>query len=775
MADAEFKDPFDNPNAAQTSQRQPTPGFVDPFDAAPARPQPEIRAATTTQDKLLTEKPGEAGRVPFSTLAKAGTTSNFGEQVTILAKDLFPDMPIAEAKSRFAQKGDDIIYVDRLGKVQKITPDLLRSPFVTGPDGQIGLQVPFKTDNLANRVGANAAYGVSRLPEEAVAGTADMLMQSRGVPLPIRAPVTGGIQAAASIPRQVIGNYLAGSEPLDLDTGELLQAGVAGTTASGLNAATTRFFEKNRPGLNAADVSMLGTNAGQRNMAAASENFREQGITPTLGQIADVPSARVKERQLYRREAGRNELEAIYNDQAKQIGDRWRALTGQLGNPNAVQSVADLRSAAESLIENAKQTRTQMASPAYEEAFNSGVKPDVSGVVNFAESLLAQVRGKRTVERVELDPTNFSIVSAKEDARSRGTTAAQEIDNAIKLLTDERVYVDRNTGMESREFLPISDYRQLHSAKEEIDARIEDIEGAGTSAEKRALQALTQIKNQLTDALKEAHPKYREGNQIYIDYSGPVDRLKDGQIGAIASIRESKSNLRPDMLSFVLDASNVGDPDVIRRTRNEILQAPNGAQIWDNAVAAYFRRAMQKAEVGEARNFGNVSIAGSLRKALFKSPDQREALKAAVGDQRFSAFNKFFDVMRRIEDTLPENSPTATDVNSSFAGPTAQAAAFLLRLRSILNPGDVIENVSDSINVERLATVFTTPKGLKELEKLKKLDPKGKTALQVVSRIITMAAVDAFDQGPSEVQIYREDAPTGSGVLNTGNAQPAQP
>lgn len=756
---AEIVDPFDTPQASRPAPQAAQPsGIVDPFD----NPQPRetISAVSTVGDKLLTEAPGESAKIGAATLAKAGTTSDFGEQVTILAKDLFPDMPLAKAKSRFAQKGDDIIYVDRLNKVQKITPDLLRSPFTTNPDGTIGLQMPIKTDNFGKRVMDNAAYGVSRLPEEAASGAVDLALQSRSVPLPVRAPIAGGVQALASVPRQMVGNYLSGKDLLDLDTGELAQAGAAGASASGINAASTRFFQRNRPGLAYEDTRKLQTREGQREVAGAVENFREQGITPTLGQVADVPSARVKERQLFRREVGRNELEALYKDQAKQIGDRWRALTAKLGNPNSVQAVAELRDTAQTLIDDAVAARTQAASPMYEEAFQSGAEPDITDVIDFAEDQLSQVRGPRTVERVEFDPTDFSIVRAKEDMRSTGTKAAQEINNAIKLLTNERVTVDPKTGLEDRAFLPITDYRQLHSAKEEIDARIEDIQAVGTSAEKRALRSLTMIQQKLTEALKAAHPKYAEGNELFKSLSGPIDEMRNGQIGAIASIRESKSNLRPDMLSFVLDAGAVGEPDVIRKTREQILAAPNGKEVWDNAVAAYFRRALQKSEVGEARNFGNVSIAGSLRKALFKTPDQREALKAAVGEENFASFNKFFDVLRRIEDTLPENSATATDIDKSFAGPAAKAAAWVLQLRNVLNPGELVVNISDSINAERLATVFTTPKGLKELEKLKALDPKGKTALQVVSRIITMAAADAFDQGPDQVEVYQEEAPT---------------
>ena len=769
---ADLVDPYDSGVPVKAPPSRPTvSNLVDPFDKPMPLRQAEVYATPTITDKLMTEQPQEAGRVPVSTLAKAGTTNDFGEQVSILAKDLFPDMPLAQAKSRFALSGDNIIYVDRLNKVQKVTPDLLQSPFKTNQDGTIGMQLPLKTSNLARRLSTNAAYAAPRLPEEAASGVADLLMQSRGVPLPVRAPIAGAVQSVASIPRQVIGNYLSGSDLLEMDTGDLLQTGVAGASASGINAATNRFFSRNRPGLNASEARALGTRSGQNQIARAQENFREQGIRPTLGQIADVPSARVKERQLYRREAGRNELEAVYREQAKQIGDRWRSLTADLGNANSVQAVSNLRETAQGLIDDAVRVRSEMASPAYEEAFRSGTKPDVSDVIDLAERLLADVRGPRTIERVEWDPTDFSIVSSKEDQRATGTKAAQEINNAIKLLTDERVSIDPRTKSESREFLPISDYRQLHSAKEEIDARIEDIQSTGTSAEKRALRSLTLIQQKLTEKLKAAHPKYAEGNRTFTEMSKPLDELKEGQVGAISSIRESKSNLRPEMLSFIFDAAAVGDPGVIRKTREQILRAPDGNRVWDDAVASYFRRALQKAEFNESRSFGNVSIAGAMRKALFKTPDQREALKAAVGEERFQTFNKFFDVLRRIEDTLPENSATATDANSSFAGPAVQAAAYVLQLKKVLNPGEAMVNISDSINVERLATVFTTPKGLKELEKLRALDPKGKTALQVVSRIITAAASDAFDQGPDQVQVYEEKPPTAADVLNNGSAR----
>ena len=77
-----------------------------------------------------------------------------------------------------------------------------------------------------------------------------------------------------------------------------------------------------------------------------------------------------------------------------------------------------------------------------------------------------------------------------------------------------------------------------------------------------------------------------------------------------------------------------------------------------------------------------------------------------------------------------------------------------------MNPGEIIQNISASLNVDRLSSLFTTREGLKELDKFKALGTKGNAAISVLGRILQSLSTGSIREGmEDENQVTRPAVP----------------
>ena len=758
MAEIKLVDPFDNPDfkpsapavVNQTSAVSSEGVIKDPFDD----PNFSLTAAPKTTQKLLEQKPVEAMEISPGVQAQLGTTDDLQEQAIIFAKNVFPNMPLKDAMSRISRQGDRLVYLDTDGQTKYATPELFRSPVAPGEEG--GLQNPINMDRLGQRAIQSISNYSSRLPEEIVTETLDKRFFNL-LPTGARQVATGLTQGVAGYPRQIVGNILSDQQNIfKPDFSETLRSisegGISGAFSQGLERLTG---VRNRLNIGRPDARQLRNPAVRNEMQERQAAFEETGVTPTLSQVTNLPSMRITERQLNRQADALPKFKEIYDAQEKQISESANKLINRLGSPDSFDSLRALSQTSQNIIEEAIQTRATEAGKLYKKAFETPTIVDTTGLLDLIEKRMNSVRGPSKVFREGTSETGTIV----ETGKGRGVQTYRELDTIKNLLFDTVEEVDAN-GNVSMRLQPVTDLEQLHSIKEQIDARLEDITAKGTSAEKRAAGSLKSVRTILIDALNKSNPNYAEANKKFSELSKPIDDLLDGKIGALAKLNPSKGDFRPDALNFILKAKMISDPASIAKVKKQVLSQPNGDKVWDDSVASWMSGILSDAQEKAPLEMANVSLSRKLRQQLFGSQKQRDAILQAVGASRFKAFETFFKVLESVEKTLPVGSQTATDINADFTSPIAKFFGDALQLKKVVNPGEIIQNISASLNVDRLSSLFTTREGLKELDKFKALGTKGNAAISVLGRILQSLSTGSIREGmEDENQVTRPAVP----------------
>ena len=762
MAEIKLVDPFDNPDfkpsapavVNQTSAVSSEGVIKDPFDD----PNFSLTAAPKTTQKLLEQKPVEAMEISPGVQAQLGTTDDLQEQAIIFAKNVFPNMPLKDAMSRISRQGDRLIYLDTDGQTKYATPELFRSPVAPGEEG--GLQNPINMDRLGQRAIQSISNYSSRLPEEIVTETLDKRFFNL-LPTGARQVATGLTQGVAGYPRQIVGNILSDQQNIfKPDFSETLRSisegGISGAFSQGLERLTG---VRNRLNIGRPDARQLRNPAVRNEIQERQAAFEETGVTPTLSQVTNLPSMRVTERQLNRQSDALPKFQEIYAAQEKQISEAANKLINKLGSPDTFDSLRALSQTSQNIIEEAIETRAAEAGVFYKKAFAKPIDIDtgkLQGLQLLIDERMSSVRGPSKFFK---ETTSEKGTVVEETAKGRGVETYNELDKVKNWLFDTVEEVDAN-GNVSMRLQPVTDLQQLHSVKEQIDARLEDIADKGTSAEKRAAGSLKSVRAKLIDILSESSPDYAQANKKFSELSKPIDDLLDGKIGALAKLNPSKGDFRPDALNFILKAKMISDPASIAKVKKQVLSQPNGDKVWDDSVASWMSGILSDAQEKAPLEMANVSLSRKLRQQLFGSQKQRDAILQAVGASRFKAFETFFKVLESVEKTLPVGSQTATDINADFTSPIAKFFGDALQLKKVVNPGEIIQNISASLNVDRLSSLFTTREGLKELDKFKALGTKGNAAISVLGRILQSLSTGSIREGmEDENQVTRPAVP----------------
>lgn len=573
---------------------------------------------------------------------------------------------------------------------------------------------------------ANPADQFQRLGSQVADVTGPMISQVAGggaaalAPPPAKIPAAAGGAFVADLVRQAAGNYLAGSSPLDglSYSNAAGQAALAGAgeglgelAVFGLNKA----FGRNSLRAAGADLPRLRDPIALQQYQQLQMEAQRRGITLTPGNITQVRSLLAAERQIYRQPEGQNALDAMYQRRnAQEVPAAFRQEIDQIsGQASPALGARSMQAGAQAVMVAVRRARTAAASPGYRAAFASGVVPDIQPVLD----MIADARG------------NFAASSA----------GAHALDTTYNDLTG--MVTQRLGGRPVQVRVPIQNYEQMHSAKEAIDNTLAQLQARGVAPSEitKAEAVLTPIQQRLTRILRDAHPEYERGYQAYIAESPPVDAASNGLVGLMAHDRVHYDSV-PGMLAN-------GDPMSISQART-LYQQNGQLGAWNDGTRAFLenmlRDALRPTQTGRPSN-----VAGKLYQGLWGDPTMRANIEAALGvhgpisNARAQSFNSLMEVLQAAATSLPEGSPTATDLTgrAAFAGRPTKMAASVVRGANPFNIPEQLSNAmlnwSQGRNVSALADLYTNNAALQELQRLRLMNPRSAAAVDLVANVLT--------------------------------------
>lgn len=155
--------------------------------------------------------------------------------------------------------------------------------------------------------------------------------------------------------------------------------------------------------------------------------------------------------------------------------------------------------------------------------------------------------------------------------------------------------------------LPDTNLQVLHQAQQYLNGKAKAVPNKFTAGK------ITDARNALMNAIKEASPDYADATSTFAKMSKGLTAKEQSKIGFLANVSPNKPGTIGQV--FALDA------DVISSLRDDFAQAGKLAE-WESGVRSYLQRALDKAQ--DERNPINKIIG---------SPELRDKLKAALGDK----------------------------------------------------------------------------------------------------------------------------------------------
>ncbi len=540
----------------------------------------------------------------------------------------------------------------------------------------------------------------------------------------LTSPIAGGLPGAATgaalgeTARQMVANAMTDRPLTDVSPGSIAgQAALgAGGQAVGLaaSAGARALFDRNPLRAAGFDSARLVDPLNRQAWADLSAEAQRRGITLTPGNVAsEVPGAPeitagrnsllVNERQIARQPEAADIITGMY---ARRSGmEVPKAVRAELDNisPVAAPEIGARQGAegARKVLDKLEADRTAAASPHYVAAFDSGVIPDVTATTDLISNLIPR--------------------ASKSE---------------IGYLNDAAAAINR-----ARLAQPGDVYAQMHNAKLEVDNLLAKIprELDDPAIQRSAAAKLTQVQKSLTDDLRGAHPEYEAGYQQFIDKSRPLEEASKGLTGIMAEPSRVYFGAVPNMIAG-------GDSLSISAARNSFERAGQ-RPAWDANVRAYLESSLRDAaKVNASGQPGNVP--GKFYADVFGNDTARANLREAVGDpQKFASLEQLFRVLKAASTSLPEGSPTVTDLGSraKFVGAGAQVTGEALKGTKFWDVpsrlGDYLQDLSAGRNAEKLAMIYTSPDAMAQLNQLRMMSPTSEKALRLVTNVLTDVGV----------------------------------
>ena len=134
---------------------------------------------------------------------------------------------------------------------------------------------------------------------------------------------------------------------------------------------------------------------------------------------------------------------------------------------------------------------------------------------------------------------------------------------------------------EGDELVPKETVGQLHDAKMDLD----DLIGAAARKGKRsAVHRLSAVKEQLLSVLEDSAPAYRQGRELYMDLSKPINKVENSLVGRMAKMVNDPA---PDLSRTLF--GNASSPLAVKEARAAIMKYDPSGDTWNSVVRAHIQ------------------------------------------------------------------------------------------------------------------------------------------------------------------------------------------
>jgi hypothetical protein len=752
--------------------------FVDPtlsrqsLSAAPPgfRPPPAYNSEGSMKDA--------AG---FFDTIKASLAPDVKDQI----KHYSQSMGIPE--NRFDTMDGNIVYADQEGTYHRVTPS------VFGGGGPVDT---FKRAGnwLASQIGP-------AIPSFAGAGAGI----APGVG-PWSVPVAAGAAGVADVARQGISNSLIGKDVMDIDWMNSAGHAAMGGVGQGGGVLLNKLMTRNPMGIGAFDRANALDPATRQRVSDLMAEAKTRGIDLSGGQATGLRSLMARERNLGRYDETTDLMYDFARKQReKQIPAAIRAEISNISPKSGEAAVKSFREGAEGVVDASIERRTAASDPIYKEAFQGGsiapledqlrsslqkatgakgqiakeiaqIESDSPGALISKGAAGAETRARYMDLHKQLAQAEADRVSVMEMfKRAQGDAAAnapgavwnpriqQFLDDPItKSGLARGIEIQRLEALAKGEKFNPTEYaitgvddagkpivgsvpnmRTLDSVKNGLDAIIQEEKNALTGKPTRYGRAVDMARRSFLSEIDEISPTYARARATFAADSTGLDDLLEGGVGFVNKMTGMD---RQNIVNRVFSAQNI-TPEGVARARNQFAMAGK-LDDWNAGISSFLSDKLADAmKVNTSGSMGNVP--GKFYTSIWGDERQQAIVKAALDPQRVKSIEKFMEVINAASRSLPEGSPTATDLMASSGSQTVsnglKVAGKIASPGAWLNVGDEVVKGIDALRTPgeriRLAKALTSGDYDKQLSRLRMLPPNGQRASSAAGQILTSMGI----------------------------------
>lgn len=694
--------------------------------AAPPKPAggPSWYEDLTAPPQIMTQGSGRPPRPIGDRLDRSATTM----QATVgsLAPDTSGQIGLLSQRmgipvSRFGVANGEIVYADENGELQRAIPT------VTG--GGWRELIP----RLSTNIGAAAGPALPQI----IGGGVGAATTPLGAPASIGA-ATGSAAVTDTI-RQIVANQLLGRpqwenfDPLNA-AGQGAMAGGGQAVGMGANA----LFRRNPLGVNAADKVAAMDPATRQAIADLEREAARRGVDLSAGQATGMRSLQVQERRLSRFDETADRMaEFATNQREIQIPRAIREEIARLSPASGEAAIQAFREGGGEVLRGLKAARDAGADALYTEAFQANQAVASPAI----DRLLVTPAGKEALQRAVVKMQNqMSLVGRPDPELTAAMREAAELGkmdyvpggvaSGLKLRTLD--YVKRALGdMEAGAL----------SANNRDDARIFGELRRGLT---RELDRLDVTAAAGPNSLKPGGGAYARARREYGTGQDVIEQVLEDGIG---KLKDMDGPARRRIVTGIFSGENLM-PEAVGRMRQQFVAAGR-LDDWNAGVSAFLSDKLRAATVEGVQGASMGNVPGKFRRTVWGDEVQRDIVKAALGDPtRIQGMEKLMQVLEAASKTLPEGSPTATDMGAMGANAIGKGARLVgkaLSPQTYLNLGSELAEGYAALRTpaarERLAEALLSGDYARELAQLRMLNPTGEKAVAVVGQILTGAGL----------------------------------
>ena len=742
--------------------------------ANPNPNKPKIRSLTNPSVKF----PGMVGSdmekdAPWATRLAASFPRTMNRKVEILAKGLFPNMPIQDAVKRFGMYNDKIVFESESGKIleaEAAAPDLWDSNNMSDFVNRLKL-------NVENTIPAMASEGGSIA--QGIAGTIGAMLGKRG-----KATKIGGSKIAnltkKLMPGRIPGAAIAGGgfdalrSKLSGEKVVPMSTVLAAAEEGGAETVAklfTMFLERGLTG----DFTEEALKSGKE---FASEAMTRFGVHLTPAESTGLRSLVSQQRHLQNLEPSSDILtEWMKTERNPKVRDAVSRFFHQVGpKGDAFEIRESARDAAQSAIEMEKKELRVKAKPFYDQAKEID-EVDTKGLMADLDKLLGNPRLKspqikalnnvksqlfRTQNRQEMVRKPKVDAQGNDILNAQGNTIFQEVEETVS------------------KSIPDTSVEGMDRVKKMLDAQIsfgDDPKNAVDADTKRLLKnfrrKLVKAANEPTKTAEVPGGTYAAGREVYEEGIPGVTALEKGATGRIANLK-GDSVLKAAKYAF---NSDISSPETVRNLRAAFKKAGKEEDFY-GLLRSYMEEGINS--IPDEAAEGTVNVGKSFYNMIYGTAKsgKRQIIDAALeGRPELKTTSDWLaKTLDALGKAMNEGSLTAynkkglDDLKNASLRNTAGGTGLLIPVLESLEVwktpskiGGYVRGILEGKYYKKLANLLISENGMDNIAELKKLSPTNEAAISGLAHLllgqdVINSGVNAITGTPPRTKLPRSPA-----------------